>query len=77
MVPQNIKPLALIKTMPIFKTPDLCNDIAFYIIDNLNKELVNGIAVDFDVFGYVVVQKNTFLPNSCLFFFKVKRVKLT
>ena len=45
----------LIKTMPIFKTSFLCYDVVLGIIDNLNKELVNGIAVDFNVFGYVVV----------------------
>ncbi len=63
--------------MSIFKTPDLCYDIMLGIIDNLNKELVNGIAVDFNVLGYVVVQEHTFFPKSCLSFFKVKRVKLT
>ena len=36
----------LIKVLPIFETLDLCNDIMLTIIDNLNKELVNGITVD-------------------------------
>ena len=35
-----------IQLMSIFKTPDLCNDIMLGDRDNLNKELVNGIAVD-------------------------------
>ena len=56
--------------MPIFETPDLCYNIMFPIINNLNKELVYRIAVDSDVLGYVVVQEHTFFPNSCLFFFK-------
>ena len=60
MVPQNIKPLALIKTMPIFKTPDLCYDIVLGIIDNLNKELVYGITVDFDVLCDVVDDRKPF-----------------
>ena len=40
--------------MPIFKTPGFCYDVVLGVIDDLNKELTYGIAVDFNVFGYVV-----------------------
>jgi len=39
--------------MHIFETSDFCYDIMLTIIDNLNKELVNGITVDFNVLSYV------------------------
>ena len=50
--------------MPIFKKTDLCYEIIFGIIDNLNKEPVNSITVDFNVFGYVVVQEHTHVATN-------------
>jgi len=47
--------------MTIFKTPYLCNDIVSGIIDNLNKKLVNGIAVYLDIFGNLIFKNKQLL----------------
>jgi hypothetical protein len=43
----------------------------FTIIDNLNKELVNGKAVDFNVLGYEVVQNTPLSQTIACFSSKV------
>lgn len=49
--------MILIKTINVFKTSDFGYSVVFGIVNNLNKELVNSVTVDADIFLLIIVIK--------------------
>ena len=52
--------IILVKTMPCVKTPYFYYGVMFIIINHLNKELINGITVDADIFSEKLSKKPSY-----------------